>query len=62
MREDQLEILKQMEATLSIVSFSEIDVKQKGMLANIFLNISQHVDSGDTNVALKHLEEYEDSI
>ena len=51
MREDQLEILKQMEAILSIVSFAEIDVKQKGMFANIFLNISQHVDSGDTNVA-----------
>ena len=62
MREDQLEILKQMAAILSIVSSSELDVKQKGMLANIFLNISQHVHSGDTAIALQLLEEYEESI
>ena len=62
MREDQLEILKQMAAILSIVSSSELDVKQKGMLANIFLNISQHVHSGDTTIALQLLEEYEESI
>lgn len=62
MREDQLEILKQMVAILSIVSSSDLDVKQRGMLANIFLNISQHVDSGDTIIALKQLEEYEESI
>ncbi|MDN4608933.1 aromatic acid exporter family protein [Sporosarcina highlanderae] len=62
MREDQLGILKQMVTILDIVSSSELDVKQKGMLANIFLNISQHVDSGDTTVALKLLEEYEESI
>ncbi|HJB24615.1 MAG TPA: FUSC family protein [Candidatus Jeotgalibaca pullicola] len=62
MREDQLEILKQMVAILSIVSSSDLDVKQRGMLANIFLNISQHVDSGDTTIALKQLEEYEESI
>lgn len=62
MREDQLEILKQMAATLSIFSSSELDVKQKGMLASIFLNISQHVDSGDTTIALELLEEYEESI
>jgi len=62
MREDQLEILKQMVDILSIVSASELDVKQKGMLANIFLNISEHVDSGDTTIALQQLEEYEESI
>lgn len=62
MREDQLEILKQMVAILSIVSSSDLDVKQRGMLANIFLNISQHVDSGDTTIALKQLEEYEESM
>ena len=62
MREDQLEILKQMAAILSIVSSSELDVKQKGMLATIFLNISQHVHSGDTTIALQLLEEYEESI
>ncbi|MCG7345829.1 aromatic acid exporter family protein [Sporosarcina sp. ACRSL] len=62
MREDQLEILKQMEEILSIVSSSELHVTQRGMLANIFLNISQHVNSGDTTIALQHLEEYEESI
>ncbi|RDU37290.1 aromatic acid exporter family protein [Neobacillus piezotolerans] len=62
MREDQLEILKQMASIVSIVSSSELDIKQRGMLANIFLNISQHVDSGDTTIALKQLEEYEESI
>ena len=62
MREDQLEILKRMVDILSIVSSSELDVKQRGMLANIFQYISQHVDSGDTTIALKLLEEYEESI
>ena len=62
MREDQLKILQQMAAILSIVSSSKLDIKQKGMLAAIFLNISQHVDSGDTTIALKQLEEYEESI
>ncbi|WP_186321277.1 aromatic acid exporter family protein [Bacillus sp. FJAT-22090] len=62
MREDQLEILKQMVDILNIVSSSELDVKQKGMLANIFLYISKHVDSGDTTMALKLLDEYEESI
>ncbi|WP_277586313.1 aromatic acid exporter family protein [Psychrobacillus antarcticus] len=62
MREDQLKILQQMTAIVGIVSSSKLDVKQKGMLANIFLNISEHVDSGDTTIALKQLEEYEESI
>ncbi|MFJ8066405.1 aromatic acid exporter family protein [Psychrobacillus sp. NPDC096426] len=62
MREDQLQILKRMVDILSIVSSSELDVKQRGMLANIFQYISQHVDSGDTTVALQLLEEYEESI
>ncbi|MCM3744584.1 aromatic acid exporter family protein [Sporosarcina luteola] len=62
MREDQLEILKQMVGIISIVSSSALDVKQRGMLADIFLNISQHVDSGDTTIALKLVEEYEESI
>ncbi|MCM3638767.1 aromatic acid exporter family protein [Sporosarcina luteola] len=62
MREDQLQILKQMVGIISIVSSSELDIKQRGMLAGIFLNISQHVDSGDTTIALKLLEEYEQSI
>ncbi len=62
MREDQLEILKRMVDILSIVTSSELDVKQRGMLANIFQYISQHVNSGDTNIALKLLEEYEESI
>lgn len=62
MREKQLEILKQMETILSNVSSSELNVRQRGMLANIFLNISQHVDSGDTTIALRHLEDYEESI
>ncbi|MDW0116514.1 aromatic acid exporter family protein [Sporosarcina thermotolerans] len=62
MREDQLEILKQMVAIIGIVSSSKLEVKQRGMLASIFLNISQHVDSGDTTIALKLLEEYEESI
>ncbi|SOC39330.1 aromatic acid exporter family protein [Ureibacillus acetophenoni] len=62
MREDQLEILNQMAPIISIVSTSELNVKQRGMLANIFLNISQHVDSGDTTIALQHLDKYEESI
>ena len=62
MREDQLEILKQMVGIISIVSSSGLDIKQRGMLAGIFLNISQHVDSGDTTIALKLLEEYEESM
>lgn len=62
MREDQLEILKQMDSILSIVSSSVLHVKQRDMLANIFQNISEHVDSGDTTIALKQLEEYEESI
>ncbi|WP_158582999.1 aromatic acid exporter family protein [Lysinibacillus yapensis] len=62
MREDQLEILKKMATIVGIISSSELVIKQKGMLANIFLNISQHVDSGDTTIALKKLEEYEESI
>lgn len=62
MREDQLEILNQMAPILSIVSTSDLNVKQREMLANIFLNISEHVNSGDTTIALQHLEEYEDSI
>lgn len=62
MREDQLEILKRMVDILSIVTSSELDVKQRGMLANIFQYISQHVNSGDTTIALKLLEEYEESI
>lgn len=62
MREDQLKILQQMASILSIVSSSKLVIKQKGMLATIFLNISQHVDSGDTTIALKQLEEYEESI
>ncbi|NLY79417.1 MAG: aromatic acid exporter family protein [Lysinibacillus sp.] len=62
MRENQLEILKQMATIIKIVASSKLNVKQRGMLANIFHNISQHVDSGDTSIALKQLEEYEDSI
>lgn len=62
MREDQLKILKQMATIIRIVSSSELTIKQKGMLASIFLNISQHVDSGDTTIALKLLEECEESI
>lgn len=62
MREDQLEILNRMAAIVSIVSSSALEIKQRGMLANIFLNISQHVDSGDTTIALKQLDEYEESI
>ena len=62
MREDQLKILQQMAAILTIVSSSKLVIKQKGMLATIFLNISQHVDSGDTTIALKQLDEYEESI
>lgn len=62
MREAQLEILKQMVTIIGIVSSSKLEVKQRGMLANIFLNISRHVDSGDTTIALQLLEEYEESI
>lgn len=62
MREAQLEILKQMVTIIGIVSSSKLEVKQREMLANIFLNISRHVDSGDTTIALQLLEEYEESI
>lgn len=63
MRRDQLEILKRMVSIVSIVSSSELHVKQKLMLADFFENISQNVHSGATiDIALKKLEAYEESI
>lgn len=63
MRRDQLEILKQMVTIVGIVSTSNLHVKQKGMLADFFENISENVHSGDTiNIALEKLEAYEESI
>lgn len=63
MRRDQLEILKQMVDIVGIVSSSELHVKQRGMLADFFENISQNVHSGETiDIALKKLESYEESI
>ena len=63
MRGDQLEILKQMVTIVGILSLSELHVKQRGMLADFFENISENVHSGDTiDIALKKLEAYEESI
>ncbi|WP_047983351.1 aromatic acid exporter family protein [Ornithinibacillus californiensis] len=62
MREDQLKILKKMVTIIGIMSSSKLHIKQKGMLADVFLNISQHVESGDTTIALQQLEAYEESI
>lgn len=62
MRDDQLKILKRMVTIVGIVASSNLHIKQRGMLADFFLNISQHVDSGDITVALERLDDYEESI
>lgn len=62
MRADQLEILKRMITIVSIVSTSELHVRQKEMLADFFLNISQNVRSNNVNIALEKLSAYEESI
>lgn len=63
MRRDQLEILKLMVPIVGIVSSSEVHVKQRGMLADFFENISENVHSGDTiHIALNKLDAYEESI
>lgn len=62
MRAVQLEILKDMVTIVGIVSESEIPVKQKEMLADFFLNISQNVRSKNIDIALEKLDTYEESI
>lgn len=48
MREDQLELLKQMIQIVAIAASSEIPLKQKIMLADFFSHLSENVDATDT--------------
>ena len=58
MREDQLELLKQMMKIVAIFSSSSLDVKQKEMFAGFLENLSRNVHSGDTtDISLNELEE-----
>ena len=58
MREDQLELLKHMMKIVAIFSSSNLDVKQKEMLAEFLENLSKNVHSGDTtDISLNELEE-----
>ena len=58
MREDQLELLKHMMKIVAIFSSSNLDVKQKEMLAEFLENLSENVHSGDTtDISLNELEE-----
>jgi uncharacterized membrane protein YgaE (UPF0421/DUF939 family) len=62
MRADQLEILKRILSIVSIITSSNVHVKQKEMLAYLFLNISENVHSRDIDVAFEKLNEYEASV
>lgn len=58
MREDQLELLKQMMKIVAIFSSTSLDVKQKEMIAEFLENLSRNVHSGDTtDISLNELEE-----
>ncbi|MFD1927767.1 aromatic acid exporter family protein [Sporosarcina siberiensis] len=58
MREDQLELLKQMMKIIAVFSSSSLDVKQKEMFAEFLENLSRNVHSGDTtDISLNKLEE-----
>ena len=58
MREDQLELLKDMVKIVAIFSSSNLHVKQKEMFAEFLENLSRNVHSGDTtNISLNELEE-----
>ena len=58
MREDQLELLKHMMKIVAIFSSSNLDVKQREMLAEFLENLSKNVHSGDTtDISLNELEE-----
>lgn len=63
MREDQLELLKQMMKIIAIISSFSLDVKQKEMFADFLENLSRNVHSGDTtDIYLNELEELNDLI
>ena len=58
MREDQLELLKQMMKIVAIFSSTSLDVEQKEMIAEFLENLSRNVHSGDTtDISLNELEE-----
>lgn len=57
MREDQLELLKQMMRIIAVFSSADMQVKQKEMFAEFLENLSENVHSGDTtNRSLAELE------
>ena len=57
MREEQLELLKHMMKIVAMFSSSNLDVKQKEMLADFLGNLSENVHSGDTtDISLNELE------
>lgn len=62
MRSEQIEIVKRMVTIVGIVASSEVHVKQKGMIADLFLYISKNVRSMNIDYSLDLLEAYEQSI
>lgn len=63
MRENQLELLKHMVKIISVVSTSDLPVKQREMLASFLEDTSDNVHSGDTtNASLKKLDELMETI
>lgn len=63
MREDQLELIKQMMKIIAIFSSVSLHVKQKEMLADFLEDLSQNVHSGDTtDDSLKELEALHESF
>ena len=63
MREDQLELLKQMMRIIAVFSSADMQVKQKEMFAEFLENLSENVHSGDTtNRSLAELEKLHISI
>lgn len=57
MREDQIDLLKQMVKIIAVFTESSLHVKQKEMLADFLENLSENVHSGDTtDASLRELE------
>ena len=62
MREDQLELLKQMMRIIAVFSSADMQVKQKEMFAEFLENLSENVHSGDTtDLSLAELEKLHES-
>src|SRR5699024_5208465 len=58
MRQDQLQLLRQMIKVIAVVSTSDLPVKEQDKLADFMEDTSRHVHSGDTTErSLERLEE-----